>query len=127
MMNVEQIREAALSLCGVTEDQPFGPDIVTFRVEGKIFLCLWLDEYDPKHNPQGEQCLALKLAPERNDELRCQYAAITPAYHWNKRHWSDLHFTRLPSELVSALIAESHRLIISHLPKAQRAKYAIKN
>ena len=42
MMNIEQVREHALKLCGVTEDQPFGDDIVTFRVEGKIFLCLWL-------------------------------------------------------------------------------------
>ena len=47
-MNIEQVREYTLKLCGVTEDQPFGDDIVTFRVEGKIFLCLWLggDKYD---------------------------------------------------------------------------------
>ena len=41
-MDIEQVREYALSLFGVTEDQPFGDDVVTFRVEGKIFLCLWL-------------------------------------------------------------------------------------
>ena len=41
-MNIEQLREYTLSLPGVTEDQPFGDDIITFRLEGKIFVCLWL-------------------------------------------------------------------------------------
>ena len=37
-MNIEQVRDFTLSLHGVTEDQPFGDDNITFRVEGKIFL-----------------------------------------------------------------------------------------
>jgi predicted DNA-binding protein (MmcQ/YjbR family) len=41
-MNIEEVREYTLSLYGVTEDQPFGDDIITFRLEGKIFVCLWL-------------------------------------------------------------------------------------
>ena len=43
-MNIEQVRDFTLSLHGVTEDQPFGDDNITFRVEGKIFLCLWLGD-----------------------------------------------------------------------------------
>lgn len=122
MMNIEQVREYTLSLCGVTEDQPFGDDVVTFRVEGKIFLCLWLgggtyDKWD------GAPRFACKLAPERNDELREHHNAITPAFHWNKKHWSDVYYTLLSTELVEAIISESHQLIISTLPKAVRAKY----
>ena len=121
-MNIEQVREYALSLCGVTEDQPFGDDNVTFRVEGKIFLCLWLgsgtyDKWD------GATRFACKLTPERNDELREHHNAITPAFHWNKKHWSDVYYTLLATELVEAIIRESHQLIISTLPKAVRAKY----
>ena len=41
-MNIEQVREYTLSLTGVTEDQAFGDDILNFRLEGKIFVCLWL-------------------------------------------------------------------------------------
>ena len=41
-MNIEQVREYTLSLPGVTEDQPFGDDIITFRLKGKIFVCLWI-------------------------------------------------------------------------------------
>ena len=43
-MDIEQVREYTLSLYGVTEDQPFGDDNIVFRIEGKIFLCLWLGE-----------------------------------------------------------------------------------
>lgn len=122
IMNIEQVREYTLSLCGVTEDQPFGDDVVTFRVEGKIFLCLWLgggtyDKWD------GASRFACKLTPERNDELREHHNAITPAFHWNKKHWSDVYYTLLSTELVEAIIRESHQLIISTLPKAVRAKY----
>ena len=41
-MDIEQVRDFTLSLLGVTEDQPFGDDVITYRIEGKIFLCLSL-------------------------------------------------------------------------------------
>ena len=41
-MNIEQVREYTLSLPRVTEDQAFGDDILNFRWEGKILVCLWL-------------------------------------------------------------------------------------
>ncbi len=83
IMNIEQVREYTLSLYGVTEDQPFGDDIITFRLEEKIFVCLWLGggKYDMR---DSEPRLALKLSPERNEELRAQFSAVTPVYHWNK-------------------------------------------
>ena len=75
-MNIEQVREYTLSLYGVTEDQPFGDDILTFRLEGKIFVCLWLGggEHDMKES--SEPRLALKLSPERNEELRSQFGSL---------------------------------------------------
>ena len=113
-----------MSLYGVTEDQPFGDDILTFRVEGKIFACLWLG--GGKHDMKdGEPRLALKLAPERNTELREQYSAVTPAWHWKKKHWSDVYYELLDSTLVKAWIHESYTLIISKLPKALRQKYLL--
>ena len=36
-MNIKEVRQYVLLLPGVTEDQPFGDDIITYRVEGKIF------------------------------------------------------------------------------------------
>lgn len=121
-MNIEQVREYTLSLFGVTEDQPFGDDIITFRVEGKIFLCLWLGggQHDLKNS---EPRFAFKMTPEKNEELREQYSAVTPAWHWNKKHWSDVYYELLEEELVKSWIKESYKLIISKLPKAVRAKY----
>ena len=121
-MNIEQVREYTLSLFGVTEDQPFGDDIITFRVEGKIFLCLWLGggQHDLKNS---EPRFSFKMTPERNEELREQYSAVTPAWHWNKKHWSDVYYELLEEELVESWIKESYKLIISKLPKAVRAKY----
>lgn len=121
-MNIEQLREFILSLSGVTEDQPFGDNIVTFRVEGKIFVCLWLGGgmCDLK---DSEPRVAMKLLPERNDELRERYSSVTPARHWNKRHWSDFYFGQLPPALLKELIYESYNLVVSKLPKKVRQKY----
>ena len=121
-MDVEEVRNYALSLPGVTEDQPFGDDIITYRVEGKIFLCLWLGggRYDMNG---GVARFACKLTPERNEELRDEYDTIQPAYHWNKKHWSDIYFDNLETATVEAIIRESHTLIISKLPKKLRGRY----
>ena len=77
-MNIEQVREYTLSLPGVTEDQAFGEDILNFRLEGKIFVCLWLGggRYDMK---AGVSRFALKLSPDRNVELRERFSTVTPA------------------------------------------------
>jgi predicted DNA-binding protein (MmcQ/YjbR family) len=121
-MDIEQVREYTLSILGVTEDQPFGDDIITFRIEGKIFLCLWLggSHHDMR---DSEPRFALKLTPERNEELREQYSAVTPAWHWNKKHWSDVYYEHLEEDLVKTLIKESYDLVVSKLPKASRIKY----
>lgn len=121
-MNIEEVRDYTLSIKGVTEDQPFGDDIITFRIEGKIFLCLWLG--GGKHDMKdGQPRFALKLKPERNEELREQYAAVTPAWHWNKTHWSDVYYDALETDQVKTWIKESYDLVVSKLPKAVRNKY----
>ena len=114
-MDIEQVREYALSLFGVTEDMPFGDDFVTFRIEGKIFVCLCLGADHP--------WFALKLPPDRNEELRAQYDGITPAWHWNKRHWSDIHYGQFESEQVAGWIKEAYDLVLSKLPKSVRINY----
>ncbi len=121
-MNIEQVREYTLSLNGVTEDQPFGDDLITFRLEGKIFLCLNLG--GDKHDPEGSALrMAIKLSPERNEELREQFASVKPAYHWNKKHWSDVYYEQLEDTQVEEWIRESYQLVASKLPKAIRNKY----
>ena len=125
-MNIEEVRNFALSLPGVTEDQPFGDDNITFRVEGKIFMCLWLG--GGKYNIDETMLrFACKLAPERNEELREQYSAIMPAFHWNKTHWSDVFFEQLDTDVVESIIRESYGVIVCKLPKSVRVKYQLCN
>ena len=38
MMNLEELREYCLSLPYVTEDMPFGEDILVFRICNRIFV-----------------------------------------------------------------------------------------
>ena len=121
-MNIEQVRDYTLSLLGVTEDQPFGDDIITFRLEGKIFLCLSLGGDDHELDNSAPR-LALKLTPERNEELRGQFSAVVPAWHWNKKHWSDVYYEHLETAQVEEWIKESYLLVASKLPKAIRQKY----
>ena len=121
-MDIEQVRDYTLSLLGVTEDQPFGDDVITYRIEGKIFLCLSLggSQHDMRNS---EPRLALKLTPERNEELREQYSSVTPAWHWNKKHWSDVYYEQLEEDFVKTIIKESYDLVVSKLPKSIRIKY----
>ena len=125
-MNIEEIREYTLSLYGVTEDQPFGDDNITFRIEGKIFICLWLGSDDTSTNDPDPH-FAVKLTPERNIELREQFSAVAPAWHWNKKHWSDVFYERLDDGHVKQWINESYDLVVSKLPKAVRTQYVRKN
>ena len=105
-MNIEQVREYTLSLPAVTEDQAFGDDIINFRLEGKIFVCLWLGS--DKHSAKdGASRFAIKLTPDRNTELRERFSAVTPAYHWNKTHWSDIYYEQLDDAIESALFMKS--------------------
>ena len=99
-MNIEEVREYALSLPGTTEDQAYGEDWVLFRIEGKIFLHIWLDAPEPS-------------------------CAIRPAYHLNKVHWSDVLLEEIDSDMVKDLIRQSYQLVLSKLPKRLREKYRI--
>lgn len=110
-MNIDTIRNYCLSKKGVTEDLPFGPDNLVFRVMGKMFSIVSLDEVPLRAN--------LKCDPERAIELREEHdGAILPGYHMNKQHWNTLVLDhRLDAELVFELIDHSYELVAGSLNK----------
>lgn len=113
-MDAETVREHCLSLTSVTEDAPFGPDVLAFRIGGKIFLLLSLDTVPTQFNA--------KCDPERAIELRESHSAIRPGYHMNKRHWNTIVLDgTLPSALVRDMIDASFALVAGSLSKKQRA------
>ena len=113
-MSIEEVRRYCLTLPGVTEDMPYGPDWVVFRIERKIFLHISLER----------RLIAIKLLPERGEQLRDKYAAITPAWHLNKKHWNDVVIeSTFPDATIHGWISESYELVKSKLPKKLREKY----
>lgn len=102
-----------LSLPQAEETTPFGPDVLVYKVAGKMFALTSPDEYPPTAN--------LKCDPERAIELRDRYEDIRPGYHMNKRHWNTLTLeSSLPTQLVQELIDHSYRLVVASLPKKVR-------
>jgi predicted DNA-binding protein (MmcQ/YjbR family) len=102
-----------LSKPGAEETTPFGPDVLVYKVAGKMFALTQPDEFPARIN--------LKCDPERAVILREEHAAVTPGYHMNKRHWNTLVLNgSLSSKLVSELIDHSYELVVASLPKKQR-------
>lgn len=81
-MNIELLREYCLSKAGVEEGFPFGPEVLVFKVAGKIFLLCSLDSEDFSFN--------VKCDPELAIELRERHDCVQPGYHMNKKHWNTI-------------------------------------
>ena len=67
--------------------------------------------------------IAVKCNPDRAIVLRDEYlSAITPAWHFNKKHWNDIYFEQLPREVVEREIRHSYLTVIREnvTPKALR-------
>ena len=117
-MNVESLRQYCLSMKAATEDLPFGPDTLVFRVMGKIYALMSLD---------AELCqVNLKCDPDYALELREQYADIVPGYHMNKKHWNTVYCENaLDAALIRQLVQHSYDLIVKSLPKADKEALAL--
>ncbi len=81
-MNVEELREYCISKKAVTESFPFDNVSLVLKVGGKMFALIALDEVPTS--------IALKCDPEYAMELRSQYPAVQPGYHFNKKHWNTI-------------------------------------
>lgn len=113
-MDLADVRDYCLAQPEATEDQPFGPDVLVFKVAGKMFALLSLDAIPPRVN--------LKVEPERGVELRERYEAVEPGRHMNKRHWVTVTLGGVPNGLLRELIDDSYRLVVAGLRKADRER-----
>lgn len=107
---LDAVRNCCLQLPGVVERFPFGPEIIVYSVERRMFALLGIDRLPPWLN--------LKCDPSRALELRDTFDAIRPGYHMNKRHWNTVLLDgSVPMHLVTELIEHSYRLVITKLPR----------
>ncbi len=112
-MDLPDVIAHFLSKPGAEETTPFGPDVLVYKVGGKMFGLAVPEEFPARIN--------LKCDPERSVILRDEHDSILPGYHMNKRHWNTLVLDgSLASKLVSELIDHSYALVLTSLPKSKR-------
>lgn len=112
-MNLEELREYCLSLPHVTEDMPFGEDILVFRICNRIFVLTSLESVPLR--------VSLKCDPERAIELREEFPnKIVAGYHLNKKHWNTVLLEGLPPALIKEMIQHSYDQVLAKVPKKER-------
>ena len=103
-------RDRVIAECGAkpgsAEDYPFGDDVAVFKVAGKMFALVSLNDSPGR--------ASLKCDPDLAVVLRGRFPAVTPGYHLSKRHW-------LPSGELLDLIDHSYDLIVATLTRQARA------
>lgn len=97
----------------VTEEFPFGPNTLVYKVKGKLFALTDLEMFES---------INLKCDPEEAIELRERYAAVKPGYHMNKTHWNTVTMdSSISNALLKKWIVDSYNLVRSKLPKSKRS------
>ena len=116
VMNLEEIREYALGLPDVTEGLPFGPSVLVFKTNNKMFLLLPLDIEQTQFN--------VKCDPELAIELRETYPeAVLPGYHMSKIHWNTVLVNDiLKTSQLQEMIRHSHALVQQGNKKSRTKK-----
>jgi predicted DNA-binding protein (MmcQ/YjbR family) len=114
-LNVEDFRAYCLARPHVTESTPFGEDVLVFKIGGKIFALVSLDEVPSTAN--------LKCDPDRALELRDRYEQVQPGYHMNKKHWKTVELeSGVPTPELRKMIDHSYELVVASLPRKTREK-----
>lgn len=108
-MNVESVRDFALSLNEQVTEELFAEEWISWCICGKWFLLMQLNAPEPR--------VAVKLPPEVGEEFREYNKGVCPAYHMNKTHWNDLYLNKLDENFVKEQITVSYNLVVSKLPK----------
>jgi predicted DNA-binding protein (MmcQ/YjbR family) len=113
-MNIETLKSHAFTKKAVSQDYPFGDDVLVLRVAGKIFALIPLDA-SPRVN--------LKCDPAWAELLRQTYPAVTPGYHMNKTHWNTVMLDgTIPDDEVLEMVDHSYEQVVKSLKKSERAK-----
>lgn len=115
MNAIDQFRETMLAFPETSEETPFGPEVLVYKVAGKMFATLVPEDVPVPMN--------LKCDPERAVVLRDEHEAIEPGFHMNKRHWNTLRLDgSLPDSLVLDLIRHSYERVLAGHTKAVRGR-----
>ncbi len=112
-MDIIEVRDYLISLPMCEECQPFGEEFAVYKIGGRMFACTAFER---------SGIIALKCDPDRAILLRDRYDAITPAWHFNKKHWNDLNVNLLEDDVIKREIRHSYITVIKKnvTPKSLR-------
>ncbi len=112
-MNIEEFRDYCLAKQGTTEETPFGPDTLVFKVMGKMYALTGIDSFE---------FINLKCDPEYAIELREKYDGnVRAGYHMNKKQWNSVDTDgSVPDSVIHHLINHSYELVVSKLPNKDK-------
>jgi predicted DNA-binding protein (MmcQ/YjbR family) len=111
-MDLAEFREYCLTKPDATEGTPFGPDVLVFKVRGKMFALAAFDEVPATVN--------LKCDPELALDLRDQYDQVRPGYHMNKKHWNTVEIeSGIPDVELREMIDHSYQVVVQGLPQSK--------
>ena len=109
-MTLVQLREFLLSQPGATEDTPFGPEILVYRIAGKMFALV-----DWQAEPLS---INLKCEPELALLLREIHPEVKPGWHMNKQHWNTVTLSEgLSDDLWQGWVVHSYERVVAGLPR----------
>ncbi|MCY7351917.1 MAG: MmcQ/YjbR family DNA-binding protein [Cytophagaceae bacterium] len=119
-MTLDSFRNYCLAKPAVTEEMPFGPDTLVFKIVGKMFALTSLDTERFSIN--------LKCDPERAIELRASNACVLPGYHMNKAHWNTILIDRSVSNAqLQEWIDDSYNLVLTSLTRKKQMELRASN
>ncbi|MDB5096483.1 MAG: hypothetical protein JWM80_904 [Cyanobacteria bacterium RYN_339] len=113
-MDLEAFQAHCDTMPGAAAGYPFGPEVVVYKVGGKMFAIA--------ATPPREPRMTLKCDPEWARVLRDTYPAVIPGYHTNKRHWNTVAWDgTIPDAELRGMIDHAYAQVVKGLTKAQRA------
>ena len=116
-MTLDELKRYLRSKTGSTEETPFGPEHLVYKVMGKIFAVVGWDE-EPV-------TMSLKCDPEGVEVLRKVFRAVTPAPYFDKRYWNLVVVDgSIPEPELLAMVDDSYDLVVEGLTRAQRDQLA---
>ena len=114
-MDIEFFREYVLKKKCVNEGQPFGDDVIVYKVLNKIFMMM---------NFETPFQISLKCDPELAIELRERYNSIKPAYHMNNKHWNMVDVDgSVPLKEILEMIDHSYELVVNKFSEKEKNLY----
>lgn len=114
-MQLQEIKKLLLNKQASYIDYPFGDDIMTLKIQNKVFAIV----------SEKDEPLRINLKCEPNDAIAYReiYESVIPGYHMNKKHWNTIILdSSIPKSVIEDMINQSYDLVFSKLTKKEKEK-----